>query len=892
MVAEMKTLGSRIRGWFSRARVDQDFERELSAHLEMLTQQNIQQGMAPEEAQRAARMRLGGLTQLKETNRELRGLPMLETFLQDVRYSLRMLRKNPGFTAVSVLTLAIGIGATSAVFTVINAVILQPLPYPESGRLVSAFETNAAYDRPGCSGCIRFSPGNYLDLRDQNTVFAQVGAFTTTNYNLADDGAPERVDAGLASASLFTSLGIRPALGRVFVSSDDSSNADRVALLSYEVWRERFGGNPNAIGKSVRLDDRIHTIVGVLPAGFNILGETAEVWLPLERKTSPEDMRWRESYYLEVIGRLKPGVTLDQAKQDVDQIVQGIRRAYPGGLGQGGTAVPLLDSVLASTRRPLFIFFGAAGFILLIACANITNLNLSRAAARKQEIALRMTLGATRKRLIRQLITESLVLALTGAAFGLAFAKWGVAALLVAAKNEIPRAQSIQLDFHVFAFAMLAATAAGIVVGMLPALSLSQVDLQSTLKTGGRSGFSAPGARRIRNTLVISEIAIALVLMIGAGLMIESFHRVLAVDPGFNPSGLVTMRVSLSRNCYSAIDKQTQFFRQVLDRARNIPGVESLGAVDGLPFSAGGFDNEISIDGRPEISPDHPLIVEIRRADPGYFRTMEMTLIQGRDFNNMDRLDSLPVTVISQSMARRYWPNESPIGKRVIIHFGTPQGIRAEVIGVVSDVRAGLEENPKEYIYLPYPQGVDLTEMYLVLRSRARLSTDGTNVIANEVRDAVGLVDPEQPVYRVRRMEEILSESLATRSFQTILLASLAALAVCLAAIGLYGVLAHSVQMRTKEIGIRAALGASRAQVFGMVLREALGMTILGLIAGLVGAAALTRVLATLLYGVSSTDPLTLLVVCCALLLVALASVCIPARRAMRVDPMVALREE
>jgi predicted permease len=873
--------------FFHRTRADQDHAQEFQAFLELETEENIARGMTPEEARRAAHLKFGNATSLREEVYEGNSIGFLETLGRDVRYAIRTLKAKPAFTIVSLLTLALGIGATTAIFTVVNGVILRPLPYPDPDRLVTLWETNPNYNWPGCAGCIRFSPGNYLDVRDQNRSFAQIGALTTNNYNLTGGGPPDRIVGGLVSASLFSTLGLRPALGRVFVQSDDSDSAERVVVLSHSLWMRRFGGNTNVIGTSLRLDDRSHTIIGVLPAGFRLFDVDADLWLPIERKITPQDMHWRWSYYLRVIARLKPGISLEQARQDADRIMQDIRRQFPGDLGKGATAVPMLRDTVARAQGPLTILFGAVGFVLLIACANVANLNLGRAAARRREIAVRLALGASRSRLVRQLFTESMVLALCGGALGLAFAKWGVSALLALAPREIPRAADIHVDAWVFGFALLAAGASALIFGLFPAMSASKADPQDGLKGSDRSSSAGPATQRARNGLAISEIAIALVLLIGAGLMIESFRRLLAVAPGFNPRGLITMRVPLSRTKYESSEQQTAFYRGLLDRVRNIAGVNSLGAVDGLPFSDGGFDNSFTIDGRPE-QPGQHLIAEIRRIDQGYFSTMQIPLLQGRGFNESDRAGAPPVAIVSQAMARRYWPGESPIGKRLTVLFGPPGGIHAEIVGLVSDVRSALDAKAMDYIYLHYPQGINVGEIHLVVRSTAA----DTSALARAVRGAASALDPDQPVYRVRTMDEVLAATLETRSFQMFLLGSFAALAACLAAIGLYGVLAYQVQARTREIGIRTALGATNRQVFAAVLRDALRLIAIGLAAGLAGAFALTRVLTKMLFGVEPTDPATFALVSGLLLVVSLVAAYVPARRAARVDPLVALRYE
>jgi predicted permease len=879
------------RRFFRRARADSDHAREFRSFLEIETDENIARGMPPEAARRAAHLKFGNPTAIREEVYEMNSIRFLETLGRDIRYAVRVLKASPTFTLVSLLTLALGIGATTAIFTVVNGVILRPLPYPDPDRLITAWETNPSYNLPGHPpGSISFSPGNYLDLREQNHSFEQLGAFATTSFNLTGGATPDRITGGLVSAGLFSALRVRPAIGRLFASADDSPGAERVAILSDSLWLERFGRNASAIGASIRLDDRSHLIIGVMPPGFHLFNQDIDVWLPLERKTTPESMRWRQSYYLRVIGRLKPGLSIDQARHEVDRIVQNIRHQFPNDLGKGGTVVPLLDNTIARARGPLWILFGAVGFVLLIACTNVAHLSLGRAITRRREISLRLALGAAQGRLVRQLFTESLVLSLGGAAAGVCLAVWGVRALLRLAPDEIPRAAEIHVDAWVLGFAALAAIVSAVAFGLLPAMAASKADLQPGLQGSGRSN-SGPRTRRARAGLVSSEIALALILMIGAGLMIESFRRVSAVDPGFDANGLITMRLAPSPNRYDSLDRRNAFYHRVVDRVREIPGLKSVAAIDGLPFSDGGFDNSFSIDGRPDPPAGEYLKADIRRIDPGYFATMGISLVEGRTFTVADRTDAPPVAIISQSMARKYWPNERATGKRLTIHFGPPEGIRAEIVGVAADVRSAFDAKPNDYIYMHYPQGRNVAQMDLVLRSDTRTKVS-TAALGRAVRAAVASIDPDQPVYRIRTMDSMLSVSLATRRFQMLLLGLFAALAACLAAVGLYGVLAYSVQARTKEIGIRTALGANKGQVSALVLREALKLTAIGVVAGVMGALGLTRLLSNLLYGVRPTDSSIFMAVSLLLLAVAVAAGYIPARRAARIDPMIALRHE
>jgi putative ABC transport system permease protein len=875
---------------FTRTKADADHAREFSSFLEMETEDNIARGMSPDEARRAARLKFGSPTALREQVYEAGGLRLADGLLRDLGYALRVLRAAPAFTLVSLLTLAIGIGATAAIFTVVNGVILRPLPFRNPDRLVTAWEINPAYNLPGRPpGTISFSAGNFLDLREQNRSFEQIGGWPFGSYNLTGGTAPDRVSAALVSAGLVAALGVQPALGRLFVAEDDRPEAARVVVLSHSLWMERFGGDPNVVGTEIRLDDRSHTVAGVMPANFRLFNEDVDIWLPLERKTTPYDMHWRSSYYLRVIGRLKPGVSVAQARQDVDAVVQDIRRRFPGDLGKGGTVVPLLDNTIARAREPLWTLLGAVAFVLLIACTNVAHLSLGRGVARRREIALRLALGAGRGRLVRQLFTESLLLAAGGAAAGIGLAELGVRALLRLAPDEVPRAAEIHIDSWVLAFVCLVAAGSAVVFGLLPALASSKTGLREGLQGGGRSASAGPATQTARSVLIVSQIAMALVLMIGAGLMIESFRRVSAVDPGFGTRGLVAMRLALPQTRYEALNRQNAVYAQVLERLRGLAGVKAAGGVDGLPFTNGGFDNTFEIDGRPPLPPGQYLMADIRRADAGYFAAMGIPLLDGRTFSETDGTDAPKVAIVSRSLARKYWPGTRAVGQRMTVMFGPPGGIHAEVVGVAADVHPSLDAKAGEYIYLPYPQGQHVQQMDLVLRA------DGSRPPAETVRaarEAVASIDSELPVYRIHTMEELMAASMATRRFQMLLLGLFAGLAGCLAAVGLYGVLAYSVQSRAREIGIRTALGATSGEVSRMVLREALRVTAIGIAAGIAGALGLTRLLANLLFQVRPTEASVFIVVSVLLLGVAAAAGSIPARRAARIDPMVALRQE
>jgi putative ABC transport system permease protein len=877
----------RLRDTLFPARMDAAIDDEIRFHIEQRADELVRGGMTPAAARREAARMFGNRTGLREQTRGRDTVEWIADLIQDLRVSARTLRKSPGFTAVSIATLALGVGAITALFTVVNGVLLRGLPYADPDRLVTVWESNPAFAKG-----VRFSPGNYLDLREQNRSFSQIGAYAFDRFNFTGRGAPQRITAGLASASLFPTLGIAPALGGGFEPRDDSWSAEPVAVLSYHFWQERFGGDPAAIGASIRLDDQPCRIVGIMPPGVPILPAATEardgvdLWLALERTRDPETMHWRFSYYIGVIGRLRPGATVAQAQREAGTLIQSIQRRWPDNLGRGALVVPLHEKTVGSARQALTVLMGAVAFVLLIACANLANLNLGRGASRRHEIAVRLALGAGRWRVSRQLVAESLLIAGAGATFGLCLAHWGVMALLRLAPAELPRAQEIHVDGRVLAFTLAASACSAILFGLLPALNATRGHVQDGLRDAGRATSAGPHSVRAGNALVVAEIALAMVLLVGAALTIESFVRVLAVDPGFHADGVVTMRIPLSETRYDSAAQQAEFYRRLLERVRTIPGLESAGLIDGLPFSDGGFDNMFTIDGREPL-PGQGLSADIRRVDSGYFRTMRIPVIEGRGLTDADRAGAPEVAVVSRSMAARYWAHQSAIGQRLAVMYGNPNP-HPTIVGVMGDVRDTLDGRPQEIIYLAYPQGRKIPDMYVTVRA----GSAGAGAVAKQVRAAAAAVDTDQPVYRVHTMDELMAASVATRRFEMLLLGVFAAVAMCLAAVGLYGVLAYAVQVRTREIGIRCALGAGPRQVLTMVLGDASRMAAIGVALGWIGAAVLTRSLAALLFEVKATDPRAYLAVCGLLWLVSMAATWVPAQRALRIPAADALRAQ
>lgn len=815
----------------------------------------------------------------------------METLWQDLSYSLRRLAKNPGFTIVAILSLAIGIGANSAIFSVTNALLLRPLPYKDADRLVILWNRS-----PGLNvEQDWFSLGQYLDIKIENQVFEQVAVTIGGSYNLTGQGIPEHIEGARVSSSLFPLLGGQAAYGRVFLPEEDQKGKAPTVILSSAFWQRRFSSDPNVVGRTLRLNDQNLTIIGVLEAGFSLHKEVmptvngvqrADVFLPLPMSDADRTNRGGEDYNL--FARLKPGVTVAKAQADMDVIAQQMKRQYPQNYPANGgltlSVVPLLEQVVGDIRRALYVLLGAVGFVLLIACANVANLLLARAAVRQKEIAIRAAVGASRGRIIRQLLTESVVLSLAGGLVGLGIAFAAVKVLRVFGSANIPRLPEIGLDGRVLAFTFFVSLLTGIVFGLVPALRASRVDLNEVLKDGGRSSAGG-GHHRIRNLLVVAEVALSLVLLIGAGLLIRSYQRIQNASPGFNPNGVLSLRLSLPAARYSTPESVVNFYKQLGDRVRQLPGVESVGMNLVLPLSnytaAWG---PITIEGYVPKAASELIISNERFISQDYFRTMGMPLVKGRHFDERDIKGAPEVTIVNEALAARFWPNEDPIGKR--LQRGD-KGTWRTVVGVVRDEKEfSLENEPSIAIFHPIEQ-LQIRSRYFV----ARTSSDPGRMlttITNEIR----MLDPELPVYDAATMDQRLHDGLARRRFAMFLLGVFATVALVLAAIGIYGVMSYWVSQRTHEIGIRVALGAQTGNILQLVIRQALTLVAIGIAIGLAGAFALTRLMSSLLFGVSATDLLTFVVISLLLGATALLASYLPARRATKVDPMVALRCE
>ena len=819
----------------------------------------------------------------------------MRTLTQDLRNGFRTLLRSPSFAAVALIALAVGIGANTAIFSVLNAVILRPLPYQDPGRLVMVREL---IPKVGPNP-IPLSAADVVDFAHQNRVFDGVAGFEGLTFELSGGDQPERVDAARVNAALFPTLGVAPLLGRTFTSEEDQPGR-RVAVLSYGLWQRRFGADPDVVGKTVSLDRMGYTIIGVMPRSFAfpIQGlsffRPASLWVPMA--FSSEELKNRgDNFNIGVVARLKPGVTLARATADAAAIAHGIQETYPaevrGDLTLGAVVTPLDEVVVGDVRTLLLILAGAVGFVLLIACANVANLLLTRSAERRKEIAIRAALGAGRLRLLRQFLTESLMLALAGGALGLLVAKWGTDILVALAPASIPRAQESSLDLPVLGFTLALSLLTGLIFGTVPAWTASRTHLAETLKEGGRESTGAPH-RRLRGALVVSEVALALVLLISAGLLIKSFVRCRETDPGFQPERLMTMSLALPDSTYKQATQIRSFYRQLIDRTQALPGVKAAGASTDLPLE-GAWTRIFTVEGYHPPPGEQLNMCSHSMILGGYLQALGVPLIRGRIFTDQDRPGSVPVIVVSKSIADRFWPNQDPIGKR--LKWGLPQSSDPwlTVVGVVGDVKqAGLDQPTRPHTYEPWAQADDSMVQFASALNLAVRATADPVALAGMVRSQVWSLDKQLAVADVKTMDQVVQESMAPRRFNMFLLAVFAIVSVFLAAIGIYGVISYSVAQRTHEIGVRMALGARRSDVLGLVVREGMASALIGVALGLIGALAITRLMSSLLYAVRPTDPVTFVGVAVLAAAVALLASYIPARRATKLDPMVALRYE
>jgi len=867
--------------------VEQDFEHELETHLEMLTDENIRRGMAPEEATRTARIRLGGLTQLRETNRELQGLPTIETLLQDMRFAFRMLRKNPGFTAVAVLTLALGIGANTAIFSVVYAVLLKPLPYAESNQLFNVFETRP---QDGITGT-GWSYANFVELRGQNRIFSEMAGSQKHQLTLTGRGEPSVVNTSVVTPELFSLFGEKPLAGRMFFSEDGKPGAPPVVILSESLWRGAFGADPNIMGNSINLDKRSFTVIGIMPEAFRfpLVTESEQLWIPLVQ--DPLFGSWmdrRGGHWLQVTGRLKPGVSITQAQAELDAITARLAKEFPAeNDGWKIRMVSLQEMIVGDAKSPLLVLLGAVGLVLLIGCANIANLLLTRATSRAREIAVRTTLGAGRVRIVRQLLSETAVLGLLGGVIGVSLAYWGVRALSSLLPPSLPRVNAIRVDNLVLGFALLLSVIASCAFGLAPALFAANSSLQASLREGGGRLGESRNRRRARSFLAAGEIALAMVLLVAAGLLLRSFSKLMSVSPGFDAQHIVKADISLPQFQYSTPQQWTAFSDELLARIQAQPGLQDSAVAVPRPIADGIINLGFDIVGNPPSSAGASRTANYVSVSPEYFHVMEIPLLAGRLFNQHDVSSAARVSVISQAMARLYFSNQDPLGKRLVFGFPPDGQVAREIVGVVGDVRdVALGRDPGPMMYVPFAQA-PFWAANVVVRSALSPSS-----VATAIRQEVRKMDKELPVTDVAMMPDIIEASLSQPRFRTFLLGLFAAMALVLAATGIFGVISYSVSCRTNEIGIRVALGASSGAILWAVLRETLVLTLAGLAVGVPCALAASRLLGHMLFGVSANDPATLAAVAFALAAVATLAGYVPARRAMRVDPLVALRYE
>jgi predicted permease len=877
---ELRSFFSRLRGMLGKSRSDDELNSELRAHLEALTEENVRRGMSSEEARYAARREFGGFEQTKESYRDLRGLPFVETFLQDVRIGFRSLLKRPGFTAIAILTLALGIGVNTSLFTVVHGVLFSPLPFPEPNRLVSLYERNL--DKEFAYNVV--SGGNFEDWQRQATSFEQMALVGEDSANLSGDGGslPEAIRTRLCSYSLFPMLGVKPIYGRLFSAEDDRAGASATVVLTYGLWKRRYGGDPATVGKSILLDAKPYAVLGVLPPWFEYPDTRVQVWLPVYHEVPAEDMHSRGNHRFLVTARLRLGVTVGQAYSELDGIQRRIHEQFPDAIGgKGANVVPLSENLVRDVKNSLYVLMGAVGCVLLIACLNVANLFVARAATRRKEFAVRAALGGSRWRLMREQLTESLLLTFAGGALGSLFAyasiRW-----LVALRANLPRANTIHVDQAALLFTVGITTFSGVIAGLLPAYSATSIQLLEPLKENSRS-LGGPSRTRLRKLLLTAEVALTVVLLVGAGLLLKSFARLGSAKMGCATANVLTMGFSLPDVKYEKPSQKTQFFEQLLARVRAMPGVRAAGFVTVVPGGGHFEDNTFSVEGRT-LAPGEFLDAADRGADPAYFQAMDIPLLRGRYFTNADRGENSNSMVISESMAREFFPNEDPLGKHLIIDWeGKP---RFEIVGIVGDVLSNLDRPPEPTMYFPLNFG-RFGYGSLVVRSTIDATT-----FALPIQKEIARLDANLPVSDVLTMQQIIGKSTAGARFDAVLVLLFAVLALILAAVGLYGLLSYLVTQRTNEIGIRMALGAQRTEVMRATLLEGLRPTAIGLLIGLFAGGACAQLISSLLFGVRPFEFMIFAGVGLLVLLISIGACSYPAWRAARVDPIVALRYE
>jgi putative ABC transport system permease protein len=871
---------ARVNGLFRRNWRDREMAQEFESHLQMHVDDNIRAGMSPEQARREALVRFGGMEAAKESVRETSRLLWLETVARDVRYALRGLRLNPGFAMTAVLSLTLGIGASVAIYTVADNLLLRPLPYPDAKQLVMLYEMNPHH---GFAHNV-ISPANYFDWKAQSSSFSAIGGFFDFHVILGDGKRTEEKDAQAVSGEVLPALHVNAIRGRLFTMQEDKDDA-HVAVISYRLWQEWFGGDESVIGRQIQVNSRPFTVIGVLPPDFYFNTRTSDVWLTLGLNPA-DNLRKTQGRWMWAVARLKPGVSLSQARAEMTGIAQRLEIAYPEfDKGWGIDVVPLRDSFVGQAKTSLMILLGAVTLLLCVACANVANLLLARYSARRREMAVRGALGAARGRLIRQLLTESVILGLAGCIAGVVLAYFAVSGLVALAPRDLTRSVRITFDLRIVLFAFLLSLVTSIIFGLAPALMASHGDLNRGLHEDSRT--STGGGTRMRSWLVALEIACSVALMAGAGLLFRSLVGLQNVDPGLDAHNVLTFRVTLPSQRYKDPQKRIDFFQQATEKLNQLPGVRSASATSYLPLNGIGAGTGVKILGQPPAKPGEELVATIRTVLPGYFRTMGIPLKRGRDFNAADDVESTPHRfIVSEAFVRKYLPGEEPLGRQISVEMDKENPF-GEIVGVVGDVsNQTLDSEPSPTVYYIHSHLV-YGEMMFVLRAE----NDALS-LADPARKIIQGIDPELPVSQIRTMETVVRQTFASQQFSAVLLGGFSLASLVLAAIGVYGVLAYSVTQRTREIGVRIALGAEPFTITRMVVASGARMVVIGAAAGLAVALALSGLMKSLLFGIGPRDPVTFIAAPAVFVVVALVAAYVPARRAASVSPIEALRAE